>query len=122
MRVFIADDSDILRERLVDNLSQLPNVNVVGEAKDVAMAQEAINDLEFDLAIYDIKMPNGSGIELIRDTKKKYPPTKVIMMTNYSIGSYKDKCLGAGADYFFDKSDLDEMITLIEQLSKEEKE
>lgn len=114
------DNSEILRERLVDNLSQIPNVTVVGEAINVAMSQEVISDLEFDLAIYDIKMPNGSGIGLIKDTKKKYPPTKVIMMTNYSVGSYKDKCLEAGADYFFDKSDLDEMIILIKQLSKEE--
>ena len=117
MRVFIADDSEILRERLVDNLSQIPNVSVVGEAKDVAMAKEAIEKIEFDLAIYDIKMPNGSGISLIKDTKKKLPQTKIIMMTNYSIGNYKNKCLEAGADYFFNKTDLDKMITLVEQLS-----
>ena len=41
-------------------------------------------------------------------------------MTNYSIGDYKERSLEAGANYFFDKSDLDEMITLIEQLSKKE--
>ena len=121
MRVFIADDSEILRERLVENLSQLPNVSVVGEAKNVAMTKEAIENIEFDLAIYDIKMPNGSGISLIKDTKKKQPLTKVIMMTNYSIGSYKDKCFEAGADYFFDKSDLDKMIILVEQLSQKNK-
>lgn len=120
MRVFIADDSEILRERLVENLSQLPNVSVVGEVGDVAKARDAIDNMEFDLAIYDIKMPNGSGIGLIKDTKKKHPLTRVIMMTNYSIGSYRDKCLEAGADYFFDKSDLDKMITLIKQLSTEE--
>lgn len=117
MRVFIADDSEILRERLVENLSQIPNVSVVGEVGDVAKARDAIESIEFDLAIYDIKMPNGSGIGLIKDTKKKQPPTKVIMMTNYSIGNYKNKCLDAGADYFFDKADLDKMITLVEQLS-----
>lgn len=104
----------------MENLSLLPNVTVVGEANDVVTAQKAINDLEFDLAIYDIRMPNGSGIRLIGNTKKKQPTPKVIMMTNYSIGHYKDKCLGAGADYFFDKADLDKMMTLIEQLSKEE--
>ena len=79
-----------------------------------------IDEIEFDLGIYDIVMPNGSGIELISDTKKKYPSAKVIMMTNYSISSYKDKCMKAGADYFFDKTDLDKMITMIKQLSTEE--
>lgn len=120
MRVLIADDSEILRERLVENLSRFQNVNVVGEAKDVAAAKQLINEIEFDLAIYDIKMPNGSGIDLMRVTKKKYPTTKVIMMSNYSISSYKNECLEAEADYFFHKSDLDKMITLIEQLSNEE--
>ena len=120
MQVFIADDSELLRELLVNKLSQLPNVGIVGEAKDVAFAKQLIDEIEFDLAIYDIKMPNGSGIDLMRYTKEKYPFIKIIMMTNYSIGDYKKKSLEAGADYFFNKSDLDEMITLIDQLSTEE--
>ena len=118
MRVLIADDSAILREMLVDKLSQLPKVDLVGEANDIAAAKQLITETVFDLAIYDIKMPNGSGIELMRVTKKLYPSTKVIMMTNYSVGDYKKKSLDAGADYFFDKSDLDEMMKLIENLSK----
>lgn len=118
MRVIIADDSEILRARLVENLSQFKNVNVVGEAIDIATAKQLINEIEFDLAIYDIKMPNGSGIDLVRLTKKKYPTTKVIMMSNYSISCYNDECSEVGADYFFEKADLDEMILLIEQLSK----
>ncbi|MCH7819748.1 MAG: response regulator transcription factor [Candidatus Marinimicrobia bacterium] len=120
MRVFIADDSEILRERLVENLSQLPNVNVVGEAKDVTTAKQLIDEIEFDIALYDIKMPNGSGIELIEHTKMKNPSAKIIMMTNYSIDSYKNKCLEEGADYFFDKSNLDEALLLIEKLSVDE--
>lgn len=118
MKVFIADDSEILRELLVEKLSQLPNVNIVGEAKDVATAIQMIDRIEFNLAIYDIHMPNGSGIDLMKLTKKKYPTTKIIMMTNYSIGDYKKRSLEAGANYFFDKSDLNAMIILIENLSK----
>ena len=120
MQVFIADDSELLRELLVNKLSQLPNVKIVGEAEDVATAKQLINETVFELAIYDIKMPNGSGIDLMKYTKEKYPSTKVIMMTNFSVGNYKKKSLEAGADYFFDKSDLDKMITLIEQLSEKE--
>lgn len=120
MKVFIADDSEILRELLVEKLSQLPNVNIVGEAKDVATAMQMIDRIEFNLAIYDIHMPNGSGIDLMKFTKKKYPTTKIIMMTNYSIGDYKKRSLEAGANYFFDKSDMDDMITLIDQLSIKE--
>ncbi len=118
LNVIIADDSDILRTRLVENLSQFQNVNVVGEAGDVATVKQMINEIEFNLGIYDIKMLNENGIDLMKDTKKKYPNTKVIMMSNYSISSYKNECLEAGADYFFDKSDLDEMMALIEELSK----
>lgn len=120
MRVFIVDDSEILRKMLVAKLSKLPNVNIVGEAKDVTTAKHLLDEIEYGLAIYDINMPNGSGIDLMKYTKKKYPSTKIIIMTNYSIGDYKERSLEAGANYFFDKSDLDEMITLIEQLSKKE--
>lgn len=120
MRVFIVDDSEILRELLVEKLSQLPNIKIVGEAKDVATAMQMIDEIEFNLAIYDIRMPNGSGIDLMKFTKKKYPTTKIIMMTNYSIGDYKKRSLEAGANYFFDKSDMDDMITLIDQLSIKE--
>ena len=59
-------------------------------------------------------------IELIAETKKKYPSTIIIMMTNYSTDQYRDKCIEEGADYFFDKSDLDKMLLLIKRLSEEE--
>ena len=66
-------------------------------------------------------MPNGIGLELIKYTKKFNPLADVIMMTNYSTIDYEDKCLKAGADYFFRKSDLDEMLLMIEQFAEEGK-
>ena len=98
----------------------MENVIVVGEANDIGTAKEEISKLEFEHAIYDVVMPNGIGIELLEYTKMIKPSAKVTMMTNYTAADYEKKCLRAGADYFFSKSDLDEMLLMIERLSKEE--
>jgi len=103
----------------VEYLTQIENVNVVGEASDIITAKEEISKLDFDLAIFDIVMPNGIGIELIKHTKKINPLADVILMTNYSTIDYKDICLKEGADYFYRKSNLDEMLLMIEQLAGE---
>ena len=62
MKVFIADDSPILRERLDAMLSELPGIKIVGQAGNVADAIETIRALHPDVVILDIRMPGGSGI------------------------------------------------------------
>jgi DNA-binding NarL/FixJ family response regulator len=120
MRLFIADDSEILRSRLVDMLSEIKGINIVGEAKDSKEAVKAIQALNPDVVILDIRMPGGDGIlalDAIKKGKKKHP--KVIVFTNYPYLQYRKRCMDAGADYFFYKAlEFGELIELMKILAK----
>ena len=111
MRVFIADDSPIVRARLISMLDDLDTVEIVGQARSGSDALEAIRRLRPDAVILDIRMPGLTGIEVLEEVKKSDPHLLVIMITNFPYQQYRDRCLSAGADYFFDKSsEFDKVI------------
>jgi len=114
--VFIADDSDIVREHLVTMLDELAKVEIVGQAETVAEAISAIRKLQPDVVILDIRMPDGSGIDVLQTIKQDEPAPVVIVLTNYPYPAYRRKCLRAGADFFLDKStEFDQIPELFEQ-------
>lgn len=104
MKVFIADDSSVVRERLIAMLSNLEEIESIGQAQDVGEAINSIEELKPDAVILDIQMPGGSGIEVLKHIKKEQPATVVIMLTNYPYSQYRQECMDEGADFFFDKS------------------
>lgn len=113
MNVFIVDDSPIVRARLITMLDELTNVKVIGQARSGTEGLEGIEQLKPDAAILDIRMPGLSGIELLERIKRSHPSMVVIMMTNFPYQQYRERCLAAGADYFFDKSSEFEKIVKV---------
>jgi DNA-binding NarL/FixJ family response regulator len=104
MRIMIADDSVVVRERLVRLLIDIQGIEVIGQAGDAAEARGLAEKLKPDVVILDLRMPNGSGADVLQDMKKLNPTPKVIMLTNYPHPENRKKCIDRGADYFFDKS------------------
>jgi len=117
MRVFLVDDSAIVRERLVSMLSEIKGVEIAGEAENAHDALEDIKKLKPDVVILDIRMPGGNGIDVLEKIKKSRPTTKVIIFTNYPYPQYRKKCMDGGADYFFDKSiEFEKVIEVLKSL------
>jgi len=117
MRVFIADDSEVVAERLKTMLSELPGIEIAGQARDAPEATKSILETEPDVVILDIRMPMGSGIEVLREIKQRKTATTVIMLTNYPYPQYRKRCLDAGADFFLDKSgEFNKIIGILEKL------
>lgn len=117
IKVFIADDSLVVREHLVTMLDELARVEIVGQAENVAEAISAIRNLQPDVVILDIWMPDGSGIDILQNIKQDEAAPMVIILTNYPYPGYRQRCLQAGADYFLDKStEFDQIPKLLEQL------
>lgn len=118
-KVFIADDSLIVREHLVTMLDELAGIEIVGQAENVAKAINSIRDLKPDVVILDIRMPGGSGIDVLRNIKQDEVTPMVIILTNYPFPGYRQKCLEAGADYFLDKStEFDQIPALFERFQR----
>ena len=119
IRVLIVDDSALIRERLKTMLSEIAGVEIVGQAEDKMEAIASNERLHPDVVILDIRLPRGDGIEVLQHIKRDTPSVIVIMLTNYSYPQYRQKCLKAGADFFFDKStEFDKVIAVLQRLSQ----
>jgi len=104
LKVYVVDDSELVRERLIDMVSEIEGVEVVGGARDLRGAEASIRQLRPDAVILDIRLPDGSGITLLRHMKRERPAATVIVLTNYPYPQYREECLDAGADYFLYKA------------------
>ena len=120
MRVLLVDDSDILRNHLITILSEMENVNIIGESVNTESAIEDIRKKKPDLVILDIRMPGEGGIHVLKWAKEEYPELKVIIYTDYPYPQYRTRCIEVGADYFFDKStETETMINTIKNMAKQ---
>ncbi len=118
VRVFIVDDSAAVRSRLVALLDDLGAVEVIGQAEDADKALTGVQQLKPDVVILDIRLPKGSGLDVLRAIRKETAPPAVIMLTNFPYSPYRQRSLEAGASYFFDKSsEFDQIPRALEELS-----
>lgn len=118
IRVLIADDSLVIRERLTDMLSELDGVELVGQAEDAIEARSLAERLKPDVAILDVRMPGGSGVDVLHDIKRRNPDTKVIMLTAYPHPEVRSRCVQGGADYFLEKStEFTRVAPILDRLS-----
>lgn len=102
--IYIVDDSIGIRERLIELLSDMENIRVIGQADNAEAAVEAIFSLRPDTVILDIRLPGSSGLAVLAEVKKKIPETTVVVITNYDYPHYRRQSVNAGADYFFNKT------------------
>ncbi|MFI9415371.1 response regulator [Nocardia gamkensis] len=82
--VFLVDDHEIVRRGLADLLSDDPELSVIGEAGDVAQALARIPALRPDVAVLDVRLPDGNGIELCRDLLSKLDDLRCLILTSFT--------------------------------------
>ena len=118
-RVFVVEDSELIRERLLAMLASLPGVEIVGHADSAAGAIAGILTAQPDAVVLDIKLKTGNGIEVLKTIKPRMAEVAVIVLTNYASEEYREKCLQAGAGYFLDKTnEFEQLRPIIEQLKR----
>jgi DNA-binding NarL/FixJ family response regulator len=110
LTVYIVDDSQVMRERLTESVADISGVEIAGQSGDPFEALDRITKSHPDVVILDIRLPQRSGIDLLKDIKERPAAPIVIMITNYPYHQYRQACMAAGADYFFSKIDEFEMI------------
>ena len=101
LKVYIADDSVVVREKLKEALEETDFIKVVGESGDAVQAITDIRRLDPQVTIIDISMPGGGGLSVLQDLKARTPDRVVIILTSFPFPQYRQACLAAGADYFF---------------------
>jgi two-component system, chemotaxis family, protein-glutamate methylesterase/glutaminase len=103
--VLVVDDSRIYRRLLVDVVSRIPGARVVGEAADGAEALAALANVNADLVLLDVEMPNMDGLTALREIARRHPRTGVVMVagTNRRAADTTMKALDLGAMDFIPK-------------------
>ncbi len=119
MKIFIADDSDLIRERIKESLSDIKEVDSIHEAKDGNEAVEMIIEKKPDLIFLDIRMPMLNGIGVLKKIREYGITSTVCMLTNFPYTQYKERCIKEGANFFYDKSsDFREIKNLVSDISE----
>lgn len=113
LKVLVAEDSAFIRERLAGLLSELPQVEIVGEASDGSSALRLFFACRPRAVILDIQMPGPNGIEVLRQIKAEDRGCVVIILTSYQQPEFRDRCAEAGADHFFHKSTEFEKVLVV---------
>ena len=117
LRVFIADDSPLVRERLAELISVVGDVELVGQAENARGTIQAIQRLRPDVAILDIRIAGGDGLRVLETIKTSESPPVVIVLAAFPYPQHRQKCLEAGAEYFLDKAtEFDVIATVLERL------
>ncbi|ORL97084.1 response regulator transcription factor [Prescottella equi] len=99
-RVFLVDDHEIVRRGLVDLLGSAPDLTVVGEAASVGEAMARIPSSGADVAVLDVRLPDGNGVELCRDLRTVLPDLRCLMLTSFADDEALFDAVMAGASGF----------------------
>jgi DNA-binding NarL/FixJ family response regulator len=100
VRVLVVDDHPLFRDGVATALEGNDDLEVVGEAEDVASAIKAAADLAPDVVLMDLNLPDGSGIEAVRELTARYPDVRVLVMTMSTDDDAVVAAMRAGARGF----------------------
>jgi two-component system, NarL family, response regulator DevR len=99
-RVFLVDDHEVVRRGVADLLEAHEDLEVVGDAGSVAEALARIPALTPDVAVLDVRLPDGTGVELCRDLRSRMPDLRCLMLTSYTDEQAMFDAVLAGASGF----------------------
>jgi DNA-binding NarL/FixJ family response regulator len=97
IKVLLVDDHPLVREGLVNLISQQADLQICGEASSEPQALELIRTVQPHVAIVDISLESGSGIELIKSIKALFPAVMVLVLSMHDESLYAERALRAGA-------------------------
>ncbi|MET8312589.1 response regulator transcription factor [Rhodococcus erythropolis] len=99
-RIFLVDDHEIVRRGLFDLLGGVEDFVVVGEAASVGEALAAVPQSNADVAVLDVRLPDGNGVELCRELRSMLPNLRCLMLTSYADDEALLDAIMAGASGF----------------------
>ncbi len=97
IRVFLLDDHEMVRRGVRDMLESTPDIVVVGEAGTAAEAMSAVREAKPDIAVLDIRLPDGDGIAICREIRAEMPNVSCLMLTSYPDDDALYESIVAGA-------------------------
>ena len=117
IRVLLIDDHPVLRKGLAQLINQESDMTVCGEAEDAPKAFEAVSTLQPDVAVVDISLKGGNGIELIKNVKARHPDLAMLVLSMHDESLYAERALRAGSlGYIMKEEAIEQVLVAIRKV------
>jgi len=114
IRLVVVDDQMLIREGMVTLLSMLPDLEVVGSAANGIEALDLVAKQRPDVVLMDVQMPGMNGVAATGEIRRRFPETRIIMLTTFDDDEYVFRSLEAGASgYLLKNADPDALARSI---------
>ena len=113
LKTYIVEDNRTIRENLIGTLEELASIDAVGsaETENDGKAWLAEQGKQWDLAIVDLFLKQGSGLGVLAACRNRKPWQKVVVLSNYATADIRQRCTQLGVDAVFDKSnEIDALV------------
>lgn len=118
IRLFIADDHELVRRGLISLVSTADSIEVVGQIGELRRLPEALAAADPEVLLLDVKFPEGDSFHLCAKLQERHPDLKVLFLTSHSTDEVLFSCLDSGAKGFLLKDvEPDELIRAIEEVA-----
>jgi len=121
IRVFLVDDHEVVRQGVRSLIDASGDLEVVGEADSVETGLARVLAVQPDVAILDVRLPDGNGVELCREIRSRMPEVKCLMLTSYSDDEALFEAIIAGASgYVLKQVRGTELLAAVRRVAKGE--
>lgn len=113
LKTYLVEDNPTILENLIATLEELANVDAVGTANTESEGKTWLlsNAHQWDLAILDLFLKEGSGLGVLEACRGRKPGQKVVVLSNYATHDIRQRCANLGVDAVFDKSnEIDALV------------
>ena len=118
VKVFLADDSAMIRDRVAAMLVARA-MDIVGQAETPQASIDGILAAHPDVVVLDVQLEGGSGLEVLRAVRQVDPRIAFVVFSNNAGPAYRKRYLGEGAQRFLDKTtEFDQLVVAVENASK----
>lgn len=119
LKTYIVEDNPTIRENLIGTLEELACIETVGvaETENDGKAWLSAQGQQWDLAIVDLFLKQGSGLGVLAACRNRKPEQKVVVLSNYATPDIRHRCAQLGVDAVFDKSN--EIDALVEYCTEQ---
>jgi len=113
LKTYLVEDNLTIRENLIATLEELVDIENIGtsDSENEAKAWLVANPQDWDLAILDLFLKQGSGLGVLAACRDRKPSQKVVVLSNYATADIRQRCAQLGVDAVFDKSnEIDALV------------
>jgi DNA-binding NarL/FixJ family response regulator len=121
IKILIADDHQILIDGVKTTLANVKDIQIVAEANNGVQVLEKLKEVDVDVVLMDINMPEMDGLECCKQVRKQFPKTRVIALSQYNEKRFVKRMIQNGASgYVLKDTDKDELTEAIQKVNSDE--